>query len=139
MLNKSQDHVKITGFYHPSPTSPILNPGIQICHQKSTQDNISISYGYISQVKKLQKVKFSKLGICQSVNRNPCKKMCEESVFFFNKILIRLQSTLTILIKIRSKLDQKSNLTLFWMLDDNFQKRRHFLLFFPKILNLQSD
>ena len=63
---KSQDYVKIGGFYRPSRTRPILTQGIQICSQKWSQVNISIGYGYISQVKILYKVKFSKLEICQS-------------------------------------------------------------------------
>ena len=63
---KSQDYVKIGGFYRPSHTRPILSQGIQICSQKWSQVNISIGYGCISQVKILYKVKFSKLEICQS-------------------------------------------------------------------------
>ena len=65
-IKKSQNQVKILGFYCPSRTRPILTQGIQICSQKWSQVNISIGYGYISQVKILYKVKFSKLEICQS-------------------------------------------------------------------------
>ena len=62
---KSQDHVKILGFHRPSHIRPILIPGIRICSQKWSQVNISIGYSYISQVKILYKVKFSKLEISQ--------------------------------------------------------------------------
>ena len=65
-VKKSQNQVKILGFYCPSCTRQILTPGIRICSQKWSQVNISIDYGYISQVKILYKVKFSKLEICQS-------------------------------------------------------------------------
>ena len=65
-VKKSQNYVKIVGFYRPSHSRPILTPGIQICSQKWSQVNISIGYSYISQVKILYKVKFSKLEICQS-------------------------------------------------------------------------
>ena len=64
--NDFQDHVTIVGFYHPSHTRPIFTTGIRICIQKRSQVNISIGYSYISQVKILHKVKFSKLEIYQS-------------------------------------------------------------------------
>ena len=86
-VKKSQDYVKIGGFYRPSHTRPILTQGIQICSQKWSQVNISIGYGYISQVKILYKVKFSKLEICQSdcrfkiLGKNYQKKV---SFFFWN-------------------------------------------------------
>ena len=81
---KSQHHVKMLGFYRPSHTRPILTPGIQICGQKWSQVNISIGYGYISQVKILYKVKFSKLEICQSDCRfKILAKNCVKKVSFF--------------------------------------------------------
>ena len=81
---KSQDYVKIVGFYHPSHSRPILTPGIQICSQKWSQVNISIGYSYISQVKILYKVKFSKLEICQSDCRfKILAKNCVKKVSFF--------------------------------------------------------
>ena len=81
---KSQDYVKIGGFYRPSRTRPILTQGIQICSQKWSQVNISIGYGYISQVKILYKVKFSKLEICQSDCRfEILAKNCVKKVSFF--------------------------------------------------------
>ena len=81
---KSQDHVRILGFYRPSYTRPILTPEIRICSQKWSQVYISIDYGNISQVKMLYKVKFSKLEICQS----DCRfiilgKNYKKKVFFF--------------------------------------------------------
>ena len=81
---KSQDYVKIVGFYRPSHSRPILTPGIQICSQKWSQVNISIGYSYISQVKILYKVKFSKLEICQSDCRfKILAKNCVKKVSFF--------------------------------------------------------
>ena len=81
---KSQDFVKILGFYRPSRTRPILTQGIQICSQKWSQVNISIGYSYISQVKILYKVKFSKLEICQSDCRfKILAKNCVKKVSFF--------------------------------------------------------
>ena len=82
-----QDQVKVVGFYQPFHTRPILTPGIRICSQKWSQVNISIGYRYISQVKLLYKVKFSKLEICQSdcrfkiLGKNYQKKV---SFFFLN-------------------------------------------------------
>ena len=83
-IKKSQDYVKIVGFYRPSHSRPILTPGIQICSQKWSQVNISIGYSYISQVKILYKVKFSKLEICQSDCRfKILAKNCVKKVSFF--------------------------------------------------------
>ena len=83
-VKKSQDYVKIVGFYRPSHSRPILTPGIQICSQKWSQVNISIGYSYISQVKILYKVKFSKLEICQSDCRfKILAKNCVKKVSFF--------------------------------------------------------
>ena len=83
-IKKSQDQVKILGFYRPSHTIPILTPGIQICNQKWSQVNISIDYGYISQVILPYKVKFSKLEICQSDCRfKILAKNCVKKVSFF--------------------------------------------------------
>ena len=85
-VKKSQDHVKILGFHRPSHTRPILTPGIQICSQKWSQVNISIGYSYISQVKILYKVKFSKLEICQSDCRfKILAKNCVKKVSFFSQ------------------------------------------------------
>ena len=79
-----QDQVKVVGFYHPFHTRPILTPGIRICSQKWSQVNISIGYRYISQVKLLYKVKFSKLEICQSDCRfKILAKNCQKKVSFF--------------------------------------------------------
>ena len=83
-VKKSQDQVKILGFYRPYCTRPILTPGIRICSQKWCQVKISIDYGYISQVKILYKVKFSKLEICQSDCRfKILAKNCVKKVSFF--------------------------------------------------------
>ena len=72
------------GFYRPSHTRPILTPGIQICGQKWSQVYISIGYGYISQVKILYKVKFSKLEIYPSDCRfEILAKNCVKKVSFF--------------------------------------------------------
>ena len=90
ITKKSQDYVKIVGFYRPSHSRPIWTPGIQICSQKWSQVNISIGYSYISQVKILYKVKFSKLEICQSDCRFKIlgKEILKERIFFFFEILI---------------------------------------------------
>ena len=87
LSKNSQDFVKIEGFYRPSRTRPILTQGIQICSQKWSQVNISIGYGYISQVTILYRVKFSKLEICQSDCRFKIlgKKLSKESIFLFLK------------------------------------------------------
>ena len=84
IAKKSQNQVKILGFYCPSRTRPVLIPGIRICSQKWSQFDISIDYGYISQVKILYKVKFSKLEICQSDCRfKILAKNCVKKVSFF--------------------------------------------------------
>ena len=86
LSKKSQDNVKIGGFYRPSHSRPILTPGIQICSQKWSQINISIGYSYISQVKILYKVKFSKLEICHSDCRfKILARNCVKKVLLFSK------------------------------------------------------
>ena len=79
-----QDQVKVVGFYQPFHTRPILTPGIRICSQKWSQVNISIGYRYISKVKLLYKVKFSKLKIYQFDCRfKILTKNCQKKVSFF--------------------------------------------------------
>ena len=84
--SRPQGHVRILGFYRPSHTGPLLTPGIQICSRKWSEVYILIGFSYISQVKILYEVKFSKLEICQSNCRFKIlgKKISKESFFFWN-------------------------------------------------------
>ena len=134
---KSQYQVQILGSYCPSHTKPILTPGIRICSQKWSQVNISIGYRYISQVKILYKVKFSKLEICQSDCRfKILAKNCVKKVSFFFQNFDQNIVKINIIDQNKVKFRQKSNFTLFWMVDANFdyvplkisKKERHFLL-----------
>ena len=137
ITKKSQDYVKIVGFYRPSHSRPILTPGIQICSQKWSQVNISIGYSYISQVKILYKVKFSKLEICQSDCRfKILAKNCVKKVSFFFQNFDQNIVKINIIYQNQAKFRQKSNFTLFWMFNANFdyvpikisKKERYFLL-----------
>ena len=136
-LKKSQDYVKIGGFYRPSCTTPILTQGIQISSQKWSQVNISIGYGHISQVKILYKVKFSKLEICQSDCRfKILAKNCVKKVSFFFQNFDQNIVKINIIRQNQAEFRQKSNFTLFWMFNANFdyvpikisKKERYFLL-----------
>ena len=121
LIKKSQDQVKIVGFYRPSWTRPILTLGIRICSQKWSQVNISIDYGYISQVKMLYKVKFSKLEICQSDCRfEILAKNCVKKVSFFFQNFDKNIVKIDIINQNKVKFRQKSNFTLFYMVDANF-------------------
>ena len=137
IIKKSQDYVKIVGFYRPSHSRPILTPGIQICSQKWSQVNISIGYSYISQVKILYKVKFSKLEICQSDCRfKILAKNCVKKVSFFFQNFDQNIVKINIIRQNQAEFRQKSNFTLFWMFNANFdyvpikisKKERYFLL-----------
>ena len=120
-IKKSQDHVKIVGFYRPSHSRPILTPGIQICSQKWSQVNISIGYSYISQVKILYKVKFSKLEICQSDCRfKILAKNCVKKVSCFFQNSDQNLVKINIIGQNKVQFRQKSNFTLFWKVDANF-------------------
>ena len=134
---KYQDQIKTRGFYRPSYTRPILTPGIQICSQKQSQVNISIDYGYISQVILPYKVKFSKLEICQSDCRfKILAKNCVKKVSFFFQNFDQNIVKINIIRQNQAKFRQKSNFTLFWMFNANFdyvpikisKKERYFLL-----------
>ena len=136
-VKKSQDHIKNVRLYRPSHTRPILTPGIRICSQKWSQVNISIGYGYISQVKILYKVKFSKLEICQSDCRfKILAKNCVKKVSFFFQNFDQNIVKINIIDQNEVEFRQKSNFTLFWRFDANFdyvplkilKKERHFLL-----------
>ena len=133
---KSQDHIKNVRFYRPSHTRPILTPGIRICSQKWSQVNISIGYRYISQVKLLYKVKFSKLEICQSdcrfkiLGKNYQKKV---SFFFlnfeWNIVKISVEPPKQSKIALLSKFDLIliDNVNFDYVLIKILKKERHFL------------
>ena len=84
ITKKSQDYVKIVGFYRPSHTRPILTPGIRICGQKWAQLNISIGYGYISRSKSYIRSNFQNWKFVNLIaDSKSLQKNCEKVSSFF--------------------------------------------------------